>query len=68
MASPDTSSLAAQLHVIADQAERLRDRVGSLVEPYLGTDREDVVAVVIEAERQLMMASRALQHALKTVS
>lgn len=68
MASPDPTSIAAELHVIADQAERLRERVGALAEPFLGTDREDVLVTVHEAERQLSMAARALQRALKTVS
>jgi len=66
--APDTAGLAAQLHAIADQAEGLRLRVGALAEPFLGTDREDVVAAVVEAERQLLMASRALQRALRTVT
>jgi len=66
--TPDTSVLAAELHVVADQTDGLRARVGALAEPFLGTDREDVVAAVIEAERQLRMAARALQRALRTVA
>ena len=64
--SPSTASIAAELHVITDHVERLRERVGSLAEPFLGTDREDLVAIVHEAERQLQMAARSLQRALKT--
>ena len=64
--APDTGPIAAELHVIADQTDRLRERVGSLAEPFLGTDREDLVSAVHEAERQLLMAARALQRALRT--
>ncbi|HWL43235.1 MAG TPA: hypothetical protein VNQ73_09845 [Ilumatobacter sp.] len=64
--NPRTTSVAAELHVIVDQAERLRERVGSLAEPLLGGDRDDLVAAIHEAERQLLMATRSLQRALKT--
>lgn len=64
--STNAGATAAELHVIADHVERLRERVGSLAEPYLGTDREDLVSTIHEAERQLRMAARALQRALKT--
>lgn len=64
---PDPTRLAAELAVIADTVERQRERVAALVEPYLGTDREDVVTTVHEAERQLLMAGRALRRALRSV-
>lgn len=64
--APGTAQVAAELHVIGDHVSRLRERVGSLAEPFLGTDREDLVAAIHEAERQLHMASRALQRALKS--
>ncbi len=67
MPAPDPSSAATQLSVIADTIDRQRERVGSIAEPFLGTDREDVVTTVHEAERQLLMASRALQRAIKTL-
>lgn len=67
MSSPDTSSVAAELHVIADTIDRQRERVGALAHPFLGTDREDIVTTVHEAERQLLMATRALRRALKTI-
>jgi hypothetical protein len=63
-----TASTAAELSSIADAVARYRDRVASLAEPYLGTEREDVVAAVYEVERQLLGAERALLRALKTVS
>lgn len=64
---PDPTRLAAELAVIADTVERQRERVAALVEPYLGTDREDVITTVHEAERQLLMAGRALRRALRSV-
>lgn len=65
--SPDPRSTLVELQVIADGIERQRDRVAGLAEPYLGTDREDVVSSVHEAERQLLLASRALRRAIKTL-
>lgn len=65
--SPDPAPVLAELHVIADTIDRQRERVGSLAHPFLGTDREDVVATVHEAERQLHMATQALRRALKTL-
>ena len=67
MPSSDAASAANELHVIADTIERQRERVGALAEPFLGTEREDVVTTVHEAERQLLMAVRALQRAIKTL-
>jgi len=64
---PDPTSAAAELHVIADTVDRQRDRVGGLAEPFLGTEREDVVATVHEAERQLHIAARAIRRAIKTL-
>lgn len=65
--SPDPSRIAAELSVIADTIDRQRERVAALAHPFLGTDREDIVSTVHEAERQLLMAARALQRALKTL-
>jgi hypothetical protein len=66
-AGPDPSSAAAELSVIADTIDRQRDRVGGIAEPFLGTEREDVVSTVHEAERQLLIATRALRRAIKTL-
>ena len=38
-----------------------------VVAGYLGTEREDVVATVHEAERQLLIATRAIRRAIKTL-
>jgi hypothetical protein len=63
-----SASTAAELSSIADAVGRYRDRVAGLAEPYLGTDREDVVTAVYEVERQLRGAERALHRALKTLA
>ena len=65
--NPDQSTALAELSVIADTIERHRERVASVAEPFLGTDREDVVSAVHEAERQLLMATRTLRRAIKTL-
>lgn len=64
---PDPTSSAAELHVIADTVERQRERVAAIAEPYLGTEREDVVTTVHEAERQLLIATRSLRRAIKSL-
>jgi hypothetical protein len=63
----DTASAAAELAVMADTIERHRERVSALVNPFLGTEREDVVSSIHEAERQLLIAARALRRALKSL-
>ena len=68
MTVPAASSTAAELAALADTLGRSRERVVGLAEPYLGTDREDIVAAVYEAERQLRGAERALQRALKLLA
>ena len=66
--SPDPSTALAELSVIADTIERHRERVAGVAEPFLGSDREDVVQAIHEAERQLLMATRTLRRAIKTLS
>jgi hypothetical protein len=58
----------AELSVIADTIERHRQRVAGIAEPFLCTERDDVVASIHEAERQLLMATRTLRRAIKTLS
>ena len=64
---PSTASAISELRVITDTITRHRERVASVAEPFLGTEREDVVTMVHEAERQLLMATRALTLAIKTL-
>jgi hypothetical protein len=65
--SPDTATALAELAVVADTIERHRERVAGLVTPFLGTDREDVIAAITEAERQLLIATRALRRTIKSL-
>jgi hypothetical protein len=67
VAAPDPTTAVNELSVIADTIDRQRERVGAIAEPFLGTERDDVVTTVHEAERQLLMASRALQRAIRTL-
>jgi hypothetical protein len=67
VSSATAASAANELHVIADTIERQRERVAAIAEPFLGTEREDVVVTVQEAERQLLIAVRALRRAIKTL-
>jgi hypothetical protein len=67
LTAPDPSNARAELSVIADVIERNCQQVGALAEPFLGTEREDIVAVIHEAERQLVIAGRTLRRAIKTL-
>ena len=61
------ASAAAELAVIADTIERHRERVAALAIPFLGTEREDVVIAIHEAERQLLIAARTLRRGVKSL-
>jgi len=63
-----TESTAAELAAIADNVTQFRSRVADLAEPYIGTEREDVVTAIHEAERQLRNAERTLIRALRVIS
>ena len=60
-------STAAELAALADAIDRARGRVGGLADPFLTTDREDIVSALYESERALLAAGRTLQRALKTL-
>lgn len=64
-ASPE--STAAELAAIADHVAQYRGRVGALAEPYIGTERDDIVTAIHEAERQLRNAERTLVRALRAI-
>jgi hypothetical protein len=61
------ASAAAELAVIADTIERHRERVAALATPFLGIEREDIVIAIHEAERQLLIAARALRRGVKSL-
>jgi cob(I)alamin adenosyltransferase len=60
-------STAAELAAISDNVAQYRQRLAGLAEPWIGTERDDVVTAVHEAERQLRNAERALIRALRVV-
>ncbi len=60
-----TESTAAELSAIADNVAQYRTRVGGLAEPWVGSDRDDVVSAIHEAERQLRIAERSLVRAIR---
>jgi hypothetical protein len=60
-----TESTAAELAAIADNVAQYRSRVAGLAEPWIGTERDDVVTAIHEAERQLRNAERTLIRAIK---
>ena len=60
-------STAAELAAIADNVAQYRERVAALAEPWLTTDRDDIVTAVHEAERQLRNAERTLIRALRVL-
>jgi len=64
-ASPE--STAAELSTIADNVAQYRRRVADLAEPWIGTERDDLVIAIHEAERQLRTAERSLTRALKAI-
>jgi len=61
-----TESTAAELAAIADNVAQYRSRVAGLAEPWVGSERDDVVSAIHEAERQLRSAERSLTRAIKT--
>jgi hypothetical protein len=60
-----TESTAAELAAIADNVAQYRSRVAGLAEPWVGSDRDDIVGAIHEAERQLRNAERTLNRAIK---
>ena len=65
MSSPDVSSTAAELSAAAEAIRSYQRRVGDLVQPAPGHERDDLVTAIYEAERSLRTAERLLQRALQ---
>ena len=63
--STSAESTAVELSTIADSVGRARRRVADLAEPLLGTERDDLVRAIYEAERQLRSAERTLLRAAR---
>jgi len=60
-----SESTAVELSTIAESVGRSRGRVAALAEPWIGTERDDLVTVIHEAERQLRTAERTLLRAVR---
>lgn len=60
------SSANAELQALIESVGRAKERVSRLAQPFLGTEREDVVSAVYESERLLRSAERALERAARS--
>ena len=60
------SSANAELQALIESVGRVKERVARLAQPFLGTEREDVVSAVYESERLLRSAERALERAARS--
>lgn len=58
-----SASIAAELAVIAEHLDRYRDRVSGLANQLRGSEHDDAMAAIYEAERALRTAHRALTRA-----
>jgi hypothetical protein len=63
-----TSATAAELSAAAEAIGGYRRRVSELAGPHLGTERDDLVSAIYEAERALQAAERTIQRAFKLAS
>ena len=59
------ASLRAELSSIGGMVDDLRQRVAALATPLGGTDRDDLIAAIYEAERGLQAAARHLDRAAR---
>ncbi|MDX2378416.1 MAG: hypothetical protein QNM02_01495 [Acidimicrobiia bacterium] len=64
MSSP-VESASAELAAIADNVDQYRQRVGGLADRFAGSDRDDLVTAIHEAERLLRSAERGLIRAIR---
>ena len=64
--SDPIESTATELATVTDNVTQFRSRVAEIAERHLGTDRDDLVQAIHEAERQLRVAERALARAVRT--
>jgi hypothetical protein len=65
MSSRDIGATAAELSAAAEAVATYRRRVSGLAAPLLGTEHDDLVSAIYEAERSLGAAERLLQRAVK---
>jgi major membrane immunogen (membrane-anchored lipoprotein) len=60
-----SSDPSAALAVIADHLERYHEQMGDMLVAYQHSDRADMVNAIVESERALRNASRAVRKAAK---
>lgn len=65
--SGELSSVAAELSAVTETVQRSRLRIADLAQPFIGSEREDVLSAIYEAERALLNAERTLMRAHKTL-
>lgn len=63
-----SSATAAELSAAAEAINSYQRRVSGLAADYAGTDRDDLLAAIYEAERSLGVAERTIRRALKLAS
>jgi hypothetical protein len=63
--SSSAAATAAELSAAAEAVGNYQRRVAALAGPHLGTERDDLVSAIYEAERSLRTAERLLQRAVK---
>ena len=65
--SASLESTHAELASIAEKLGQYRERVAALAEPFVGSDRDDLVVAIHEAERQLRNAERGVTRAQRAM-
>ena len=68
MTTRDAGTTAAELSAAAEAIAAYQRRVSDLALPHVGTERDDLVTAIYEAERSLRTAERLLQRAVKLAS
>lgn len=63
MTPDDLATVAAELSVMSEGAERYAQRVAELASSRIGSDHDDLLSAVHEAERSLRVAHRSLARA-----
>jgi hypothetical protein len=61
----NATATAAELSAAAEAIGNYQRRVAALAAPHLGSERDDLVTAIYEAERSLRTAERLLQRAVK---
>jgi hypothetical protein len=65
MSKGAAATTAAELSAAAEVIASYQRRISDLALPHVGTERDDLVTAIYEAERSLRTAERLLQRAVK---